>query len=127
LLPLYCIFKIWYEKVLSFRTKDSHCNKNPFYVFPEKEMGGLCPKLHIHVSLSYLYIPRIGPHIFRSRIGKPILNIYITHWHMNVEIGTEANHTTPLTTSTLYGVKGQKWLRWSILSPLPIPHPGQRW
>ncbi len=40
------------------------CNENPIYLFPEKEMRGLSPNFHIHVSVSDLYIPRIGPHIF---------------------------------------------------------------
>ncbi len=34
------------------------------YVFPEKELCGLSPNFHIHVSLSDLYIPTIGPPIF---------------------------------------------------------------
>ncbi len=41
-----------------------HCNEYPIYVFPEKELRGLSPNLHIQVSVSDLYIPRIGPHIF---------------------------------------------------------------
>ncbi len=40
-----------------------HCNENPIYVFPEKELRGLSPNFLIHVSVSVLYIPRIGPHI----------------------------------------------------------------
>jgi hypothetical protein len=40
------------------------CNENPFYVFPEKELCGLSPNFHIHVSVSDLYIPKIDPHIF---------------------------------------------------------------
>jgi hypothetical protein len=43
---------------------DLHCNENPIYVSPEKELHGLSPNFHIHVSVSDLYIPRIGPHIF---------------------------------------------------------------
>ncbi len=35
-----------------------HCNENPIYVFPEKELRGLRPIFHIHVSVSDLYIPR---------------------------------------------------------------------
>jgi hypothetical protein len=27
-------------------------------------IGGLSPNFHIHLSVSDLYIPRIGPHIF---------------------------------------------------------------
>ncbi len=45
-------------------SKDEHCNENPIYVFLDKEWRGLSPQLHIHVSASDLYIPRIGPHIF---------------------------------------------------------------
>jgi hypothetical protein len=41
-----------------------HCNENPIYVFPEKEWCGLSPDFHIYVSVSNLFIPRIGPHIF---------------------------------------------------------------
>jgi hypothetical protein len=41
-----------------------HCKEISIYVFPEKELRGLCPNFHIHVSLSHQYIPRIGPPIF---------------------------------------------------------------
>jgi hypothetical protein len=34
------------------------------YVFPGKEMRGLSPNFHIHVSVSDLNIPTIGPPIF---------------------------------------------------------------
>jgi hypothetical protein len=51
-----------------------HCNENTIYVFPEKELCDLSPNFHIHVSVSDLNIPRIGPHIFLQQ---------------NVEIGTE--------------------------------------
>jgi hypothetical protein len=43
-----------------------HCNENPIYVFPEKELHGPSLNFHIHVSVSDLYIPRIGPHIYKS-------------------------------------------------------------
>jgi hypothetical protein len=41
-------------------------SKIPFYVrvFSEKELCGLSPNFHIRVSVSNLYISRIGPHIF---------------------------------------------------------------
>ncbi len=35
----------------------AHCNENPIYVLPEKELRGLSPNFHIHVSVSDLYIP----------------------------------------------------------------------
>jgi hypothetical protein len=48
-----------------------HCNENPIYLFPGKELRGLSPNFHIHVSESDLDIlesdldiPRIGQHIF---------------------------------------------------------------
>ncbi len=41
-----------------------HCKESPIYVFPETELRGLSPNLHIHLSLSDLYIPRIGPTYF---------------------------------------------------------------
>jgi hypothetical protein len=41
-----------------------HCNENSIYVFPEKELRGISPNLHIHVSVIDLHIPRLGPHIF---------------------------------------------------------------
>jgi hypothetical protein len=31
-----------------------HCNENPIYVFPEKELRGPSPNFHIHVSVSDL-------------------------------------------------------------------------
>jgi len=37
-----------------------HCNENPHYVFPEKEIRGLSPTFHIHVSVSDLYIPTVN-------------------------------------------------------------------
>jgi hypothetical protein len=39
-----------------------HCTKNLIYVFPEKKLFGLSPNSYIQMSLSDLYIPRIGEH-----------------------------------------------------------------
>jgi hypothetical protein len=39
-----------------------YCNENHIYVFLFWELRGLSPNFHIHVSVSDLYIPRIGPH-----------------------------------------------------------------
>ncbi len=44
-----------------------NCSENLIYVFPDKELRGLSPNLHIHVPVNHLYIPRIGPHIFQQR------------------------------------------------------------
>ncbi len=42
------------------------CNEKPIYVFPEKELRGHSPNFHMHVSVSDLYIPRIGPAYFSA-------------------------------------------------------------
>ncbi len=66
-----------------------HCNENPIYVFQEKELRGLSPHFHIHVSVSDLYIPRNYPHIFLQPSRQTDrVNIFIAHRHMNLEIGT---------------------------------------
>jgi hypothetical protein len=41
----------------------AHCNENPIHVILFWELRGLSPNLHIHVSVSDLYIPKMGPHI----------------------------------------------------------------
>jgi hypothetical protein len=40
-----------------------HCKENSNYVFLFWELRGLSPNFHINVSVSHMYIPRIGPHI----------------------------------------------------------------
>ncbi len=55
----------------------THCNENPNYVFQEKEFGGLSPNFYIHVSVSDLYIPRIGPHIFLQQNRPTVFWEYI--------------------------------------------------
>ncbi len=61
----------------TLRTVGLHCNKNPIYLIPEKELYGLSHNFHIHVSVSDLYIPRIAFHIFScSRICRPMVKIY---------------------------------------------------
>jgi hypothetical protein len=42
----------------------STLKENPIYVLPEKKLCGLSPNFHIHVSVSDLHIPTIGPPIF---------------------------------------------------------------
>jgi hypothetical protein len=40
-----------------------HGKENPIYVFLFWESRGLSSNFHIHESVSYFYIPRIGPHV----------------------------------------------------------------
>jgi hypothetical protein len=66
----------------SLTSKLIHCKENSIYVFLFWELRGLSPNFHIHVSVSDLYIPIIGPHISCSRTGRPILE-YITFSQTN--------------------------------------------
>ncbi len=69
----------------------THCNENPIHVLPEKKLCGLSPHFHIHVSVSNLYIPTIGPPISLQQNRQTDRgNIQIAHRNINVGIGTEA-------------------------------------
>jgi hypothetical protein len=46
-------------------------------IFPEKELRSHGPNIHIHVSVSNLYIPTIDLSILLEEICGPILGIYI--------------------------------------------------
>jgi hypothetical protein len=47
---------------VDFGVEDSTLQrKSHLYMFPEKEFRGISPNSHIHVAVSDLYIPRIGP------------------------------------------------------------------
>ncbi len=47
-----------------------HCKGNSIYIFLFWELRGLSPNFHIRVSVSYLYIPRISPHISLQQNGQ---------------------------------------------------------
>jgi hypothetical protein len=53
-----------YKVALLSNNNKLHCNENSIYVFLFWELSGLSPNFYIHVSVSDLCIPRIGPHIF---------------------------------------------------------------
>ncbi len=61
---------LWYIKkgILLEKPPESHCNKNPIYVFLFWGLCSLSPNFQIHVSVSNLYIPGIGLNISCSRI-----------------------------------------------------------
>jgi hypothetical protein len=64
-----------------------HCIENPIYVFLFWELRNLSPNFHIHVSVSALYIPRIGSHIFLQQNRQiDCGNIQIADRHMNVPV-----------------------------------------
>jgi hypothetical protein len=57
-------FTMIVTSLLTLYRKSHLCSpKKGIYVFPEKGRG-LSPNSYIHVSVSDLYIPRIGPHIW---------------------------------------------------------------
>ncbi len=59
-------------------TDRQHCKGNSVYIFLFWELRGLSPNFYIHVSVSDLNIPSIGPHISSSRNGSSIVGIYNT-------------------------------------------------
>ncbi len=44
-------------------------------IFPEMKLRGLVPIFYIHVSVTYLYIPTIGPQTQYIKIGGPTVGI----------------------------------------------------
>ncbi len=54
-----------------------HCTKNCKPIFPETKLFlRPCPNFYIHVSVSDLYIPTIGPQTQCSKIGGRIVQMY---------------------------------------------------
>jgi hypothetical protein len=76
-----------------------HCNENPIYVFPEKELRGLSPSFHIHVSERDFYTPRIGP----QKSSDKLLNGWFPTFIPNLEgvMGKEGTGPTGCTFSHL--------------------------
>jgi hypothetical protein len=58
--------------------KGNTATKIPIYVFLFWELRVLSPNFHIHVNVSDLYIPRIGPHVFlqQNRQNDPGNTVY---------------------------------------------------
>ncbi len=77
-LPCLSYSRAWdsFDAVSSDNLCTIHCNGNPIYVFLFWELRGLSQNVHFHVSVSDLYIPRIGPHSSFSRTGRSIVGIY---------------------------------------------------
>ncbi len=67
------------KKRIFFRKRNTHCNENLIYVFLFWELRGLSPNFYIHVAVSDLYTPKIGPHSSCSRIGRSMEGKYKSH------------------------------------------------
>jgi hypothetical protein len=53
-------------------------------------LRGLSPNFHIHVSVSDLFIPRIGPHVFlQQNMQTNPRNIEISNRYMSVGTGRQ--------------------------------------
>jgi hypothetical protein len=64
------------DVVLYFTALQRQNTENSKQIFPEKEYRGLSPNLHIHASVSDLYIPTIGLPILLEEICRPILGLF---------------------------------------------------
>jgi hypothetical protein len=59
-------------------TLQRHNTENSKQIFPEKELRGVSPNFHIHVSVSDSYIPRIGlPILLQENMWTDSVGIYI--------------------------------------------------
>jgi hypothetical protein len=63
--------------------------KSSKQIFPEKELLGISPNFHIHVSVSDLYIPRIGLPILLRKICGPYKSLTVT-WMWKLGLRTDA-------------------------------------
>jgi hypothetical protein len=63
-LPSYLLVTKYHEQTFLRLCWYTHCKEDPNYEFPEIKLRGLSPNFYIHISVSDLYIPTIGPSIF---------------------------------------------------------------
>ncbi len=56
-MPHKWLFQMWAQS----DTLQMHCTENSKQLFLELKLRGLVPNFYIHVSVSNLYIPTIGP------------------------------------------------------------------
>jgi hypothetical protein len=82
-----------------------HCEEISIYVFPEKKLRCLSPNIHIHVSVSDLYIPLIGQPIFLQQNRQTDCG-NIAHRNINVGNGTVAVHAHFLFWECLFRIFG---------------------
>ncbi len=88
-----------------------HCNENTIYVFLFWELHSLSPNFHIHVPVSDLYIPRIGPHISCSRIGWEYINLSQTHEFVNWDCGRAIPFLGKFVSNFRYWFSAMYWMK----------------
>jgi hypothetical protein len=70
-------------QTIIFVALQRHNTENSRKIFPEKELRGLSPDFHIHMSVSELYITMIGLHILlQVHMWTDPRNIKFAHRHM---------------------------------------------
>ncbi len=82
----------WYHWPWLVRTSLCTANTaNSKQIIPEKELRGLSPSFHVHVSVSDLYIPTIGlPILLQENMWTEPCREYINRYRYIMEIMTEA-------------------------------------
>ncbi len=90
-----------------------HCKEISIYLFPEKELHGISPNFHIHVSVSdQQYIFPRPVHLFScSRIGRPIVGEYL-FWSFGIvsSVWMGKRKRTQIRTRSLRGlVRKRHW------------------
>ncbi len=53
-----------------------HCKEDTDLCIPRNELRGFVPSFHIHVPVSDLYIPTIGPPVLLQQQGRSIVGIH---------------------------------------------------
>ncbi len=112
--------------VLQYDSQTTHYKQDPIYVFPEMKLHSLVLNFHIHVSVSDLYIPMIGPHISCSRIDRPIVGIYksLTDTWM-WKLGTKPHSFISGISNFRYSVftvQGNPWKSWNQYPTFPADY-----
>ncbi len=75
-----------------------HCKKNSIYVFLFWELRSLSPSVHIHVSVSGFYIPRMHPQYISPQQNRQndLGNIKISHRYRSVGTGRTEHYNSVL-------------------------------
>jgi hypothetical protein len=96
------------QRVITLLRKKSHL------CIPLWELCGFSPNFYIHVSVSDLYFPRIGPHIFlqQNRQTDPGNTVYTVNLSQIYECrNSETEHYNSVLEITVSFLGIHKWIR----------------